>query len=271
MRDQDTTRLRDCTLALVDARRRLAAGPTAAEATALRARIKGLSADILDLSLLATADAAHETGHFDDETMLRATIARNKKDRPTMMTFDNMGPPLPGNAELRRDAAMRTTEMMAFDHTGRLDPRRTRRVTADDVSNSGQYSGGAKVLVQVLPGSAAEYSVEASGEPGRAALYRWSTTAAGPGDLGRNFRPTRESSMSGAAAEQIFDNLAVTEAEKAQSIFDRARQYERTSDAARWRQSSMARASDEAVQRRAIHNRNVLNRKKYGFGPSDAA
>jgi hypothetical protein len=264
MRAQDTARLRDCTLDLVAARRRLAAGPTAAEATALRARIKALSADILDLSLLATADAAHETGHFDDETMLRATIARNRKDRK-MMTFDNMGP-LPGTAELRRDAAMMgNDEMMAFDAMGRLDPRRARRVTADDVSNSGQYSGGAKTLVQVLPGSAAEYSVEAAGEPGKTALYRWSTTAAAPGDVGRNFRPTRESSMTGTAAEQIFDNLAVTEAEKAQSIFDRSRQYERTSDAAKWRQSSMQRASDEAVQRRAIHNRNVLNRKKYGY------
>jgi hypothetical protein len=160
-----------------------------------------------------------------------------------MMTYDRMGP-LPGNDELRRGAT-------------------------DAVS--GQYTGGAKVLVQVLPGSAAEYTIEASGEFGKAALYRWSTTAAAPGDVGRNFRPTRESSMTGTAAEQIFDNLAVTEEEKAQSIFDRSRQYERTSDAARWRQSSMARASDEAVQRRAIHNRNLLNRRKYGYDGPDAA
>jgi hypothetical protein len=235
MRDQDTTRLRDFTLELVAARRRLAAGPTAAEATALRARIKALSADILDLSLLATADAAHETGHFDDETMLRATIARNRKDRPTMMTFDNMGP-LPGNAELRRGAT-------------------------DD---SGAATGGAKRLIQRLPRSAASYTIEGLTDgSGGAGVYEWTLPAAGSGDLGRNFRPTRESSMSGA--EQIFDQLAVTEEEKNQSMFDRMSRHERGAADTRWRQSSMQRAADEAVQRRAIHNKNVLNRKKYGY------
>jgi hypothetical protein len=161
--------------------------------------------------------------------------------------------------------------MMMTDRMGPLlGIAELRRVTADAVG--GQSTGGAKTLVQMLPGSATEYTVEPSGEFGRAALYRWSTTAAGPGDVGSNFRPTRESSMSGAAAEQIFDQLAVTEEQKAQSIFDRSRQYERTSDAKKWQQSSMQRASDEATQRRAIHNQNVLNRKKYGFddGPGAA-
>jgi hypothetical protein len=241
MRDQDTTRLRDCTLELVAARRRLAAGPTAAEATALRARIKALSAAILDLSLLATADAAHETGHFDDETMLRATIARNRKDRK-MMTYDRMGP-LPGTAELRRGAA-------------------------DD---NGASTGGAKVLIQRLPRTAACYTVESIGN-GEAGLFEWTLPAAKSDEGGRNFRGnTRETSVSGTAAEAVFSAMEGG-ADRAGTIYDRARQYERTSAAPRWRQSSMARASDEAVQRRAIHNRNVLNRKKYGYdgGPGAA-
>jgi hypothetical protein len=76
MRDQDTARLRDFTLELVAARRRLAAGPTAAAATALRARIKGLSHEIVGLSGLALAAAARQEGHLDDEAMIRAALAQ---------------------------------------------------------------------------------------------------------------------------------------------------------------------------------------------------
>jgi hypothetical protein len=239
----DAARLRDCTIELVSARRRLAAGPTAAEDTALRARIKDLSHEIVGLSGLAMADAAHQEGYFEDEAMIRAALAQKYGKADKMMTYDRMGP-LPGNAELRRGAA-------------------------DD---SGAATGGAKVLIQRLPRTAASYTIEGLTDgSGGAGVYEWSTTAAGPGDTGRNFRPTRESTMSGTAAEQIFDGLATTEEEKAQSIFDRSRQYERTSDAAKWRQSSMQRASDEAVQRRAIHNRNLLNRRKYGYDGPGAA
>jgi hypothetical protein len=72
----DFTRLRDFTLELVSARRRLAAGPTAAEAKALRARINSLSHEIVGLSGLAMADAARQEGYFEDEAMIRAVLAQ---------------------------------------------------------------------------------------------------------------------------------------------------------------------------------------------------
>jgi hypothetical protein len=158
-----------------------------------------------------------------------------------MMTYDRMGP-LPGNAELRRGAT-------------------------DD---SGAATGGAKVLIQRLPRTAACYTVESIGN-GEAGLFEWLLPAAKSGEGGRNFNPAKENTLSGSAAEAVFSAMEGG-ADRAGTIYDRARRYEQTSDAnaTRWRQSSMQRAEDQAVQRRAIHNKNVLNRKKYGYD-GDAA